>query len=294
MPELPDITVYIESIERLLDGAVLEKILLPNIFLLRTVDPPANELTGKRLLRVERIGKRIVLVFDDELFAVIHLMIAGRFRWFPKGAKVPMTKVIQARFEFDRGTLALTEAGTKRRASLHILRGRVALAAHDPGGVDPLICTREEFTAQITAENHTLKRTLTDPKFFSGIGNAYSDEILHRARLSPLALSQKLLPDEVGRLHAATRDVLEEWLRRLRAEARDGFPEKVTAFRAEMAVHGKFKQPCPVCGGLVQRIVYADNECNYCPTCQTGGKLLADRALSRLHKASWPKRVDEV
>ncbi len=294
MPELPDITVYAESIERVLNGAVLEKILLPNIFLLRTVDPPATELTGKRLLRVERIGKRIVLVFDDELFAVIHLMIAGRFKWYPKGTKVPMTKVIQARFEFDRGTLALTEAGTKRRASLHILRGRDALAAHDPGGVDPLICTCEEFTVQITAENHTLKRTLTDPKFFSGIGNAYSDEILHRARLSPLALSQKLLPDEVGRLHAATRDVLEEWLRRLRAEARDGFPEKVTAFRAEMAVHGKFKQPCPVCGGLVQRIVYADNECNYCLTCQTGGKLLADRALSRLLKASWPKRVDEV
>ena len=292
MPELPDIAVYTESIERLLDGAVLKNILLPNIFLLRTVDPPVSELTGKRLLRVERLGKRLVLVFEGDLFAVIHLMIAGRFKWFAAGGRVPRTKLVLAHFEFDRGTLALTEAGTKRRASLHVLRGRDALKAHNPGGVDPLNCTQDDFAARLTLENHTLKRALTDPKLFSGIGNAYSDEILHRAQLSPLALSQKLLPDELKRLHAATRDVLDEWLHRLRAEARDQFPEKVTAFRAEMAVHGKFRQPCPVCGHLVQRIVYADNECNYCPTCQTGGKILADRALSRLLKASWPKFVN--
>ena len=294
MPELPDIKVYVESIERLLEGAVLDKILLPNIFLLRTVDPPIGEFAGKRLLHVERLGKRIVLAFDGELFAVIHLMIAGRFKWFAKGAKVPMTKLVMARFEFDRGALVVTEAGTKRRASLHLVRGRQALLAHDPGGIDPLHCSADEFAVQLTKENHTLKRALTDPRFFSGIGNAYSDEILHRAKLSPLALSQKLSPTDIVRLHAATCDVFEEWLQRSRDEAVDGFPEKVTAFRAEMAVHGKFKQPCPVCGGLVQRIVYTENECNYCPTCQTGGKLLADRALSRLLKSSWPKRVDDL
>ena len=294
MPELADITVYAESIERLLQGAVLDKILLPNVFLLRTVEPPIGALSGKRLIRVERLGKRIVLAFEDDLFAVIHLMIAGRFKWFAKGEKVPVTKLVMARFEFDGGTLVVTEAGTKRRASLHLVRGRDALLAHDPGGINPLECTLDQFSKRLTKENHTLKRALTDPRFISGIGNAYSDEILHRAKLSPLALSRKLLPDEIARVHAATRDVLDEWLQRLRAEARDGFPEKVTAFRTEMTVHGKFKQPCPVCGGLVQRIVYADNECNYCPTCQTGGKLLADRALSRLLKASWPKRVDDV
>lgn len=294
MPELPDITVYIESIERLLADAVLQKALVPNVFLLRTVDPPISSLEGKRLRHVERLGKRIVMEFEGDLFAVIHLMIAGRFKWFSAGSKVPMTKLVLARFEFDRGTLALTEAGTKRRASLHLLRGRAALAAHDPGGVDPLSCTLVEFASRLQNENHTLKRALTDPHSFSGIGNSYSDEILHRARLSPLALSQKLPAPELARLHAATREVLEEWLSRLRREARDNFPEKVTAFRPEMAVHGKFKQPCPVCGGLVQRIVYAENECNYCAHCQTGGKLLADRALSRLLKSSWPKNVDEL
>ena len=246
------------------------------------------------MLRVERLGKRIVLGFENDLFAVIHLMIAGRFRWFPGGSKVPLTKLVMARFEFDRGTLVLTEAGTKRRASLYVLHGRDALVAHDPGGVDPLNCTLSEFTAALRHENHTLKRALTDPRSFSGIGNSYSDEILHRAKLSPFALSQKLSASDAGRLHAATRDVMEEWLARLRAEANGKFPEKVTAFRPEMAVHGKFKQPCPVCGTLVQRIVYAENECNYCPTCQTGGKLLADRALSRLLKASWPKSVDDL
>ena len=294
MPELPDITIYAESIERLLADAVLQRILLPNIFILRTVDPPVGAFEGKRLQRVERIGKRIVLCFEGDLFALIHLMIAGRFKWFATGEKVPMTKWVLARFEFDRGSLALTEAGTKRRASLHLLRGRNALATQDPGGIDPIASTLAEFTEKLTCENHTLKRALTDPHAFSGIGNAYSDEILHRATLSPLALSQKLSQAEIAKLHAATRDVLGEWLTRLRAETKVGFPEKVTAFRPEMAVHGKFKQPCPACGSLVQRIVYADNESNYCPTCQTGGKLLADRALSRLLKASWPKRADDL
>ena len=294
MPELPDITVYVESIARMLDGAVLNKILLPNVFLLRTFDPPVSALEGRRLLRVERLGKRIVLGFEDDLFAVIHLMIAGRFKWFAPGSKVPLTKLVMARFEFDCGTLALTEAGTKRRASLHVLRGRDALAQHDPGGIDPLSCTLNEFAARLRRENHTVKRALADPRSFSGIGNSYSDEILHRAKLSPYALSQKLPATDVARLHAATRDVMEEWLSRLRAETKIAFPEKVTAFRPEMAVHGKFKQPCPVCGTLVQRIVYAENECNYCPTCQTGGKLLADRALSRLLKSNWPKSVDDL
>ena len=294
MPELPDITVYAESIERLLTDAVLQKILLPNVFILRTVDPPVSEFSGKRLQRVERIGKRIVLCFEGDLFAVVHLMIAGRFKWFAVGEKIPATKLVLARLEFDRGTLALTEAGTKRRASLHLLRGRAALAAHDPGGIDPIESTLAQFSARLTRENHTLKRALTDPRVFSGIGNAYSDEILHRAMLSPLALSQKLSQADIATLHAATRDVLREWLVRLRAETGDRFPEKVTAFRPEMAVHGKFKQPCPACGSLVQRIVYADNESNYCPSCQTGGKLLADRALSRLLKASWPKRADDL
>ena len=294
MPELPDITVYAESIERLLADAVLQKILLPNMFILRTVDPPVNAFEGKRLQRVGHIGKRIVLCFDGDLFAVVHLMIAGRFKWFAVGEKIPATKLVLARLEFDRGTLALTEAGTKRRASLHLLRGRAALAAHDPGGIDPIESTLAQFSARLTRENHTLKRALADPRVFSGIGNAYSDEILHRAMLSPLALSQKLSHAAIAKLHAATRDVLREWLVRLRAETGDRFPEKVTAFRPEMAVHGKFKQPCPACGSLVQRIVYADNESNYCPTCQTGGKLLADRALSRLLKASWPKSADDL
>ncbi len=294
MPELPDIAVYCESIEQVLSGATLKRILLPSVFVLRTVDPPVAEFENKRLLTTARLGKRIVLGFEGDLFAVIHLMIAGRLKWFPAGSKVPLNKLVLARFEFDSGTLAQTEAGTKRRASLHLARGRESVATHDPGGIDPMTCNLMDFTARLQHENHTLKRALTDPRAFSGIGNSYSDEILHRAQLSPLALSQKLAPTEVARLHAATREVLEEWLTRLRREALEKFPEKVTAFRPEMAVHGKFKQPCPVCGGLVQRIVYAENECNYCPTCQTGGKLLADRALSRLLKASWPKSADEL
>ncbi|MEO8102870.1 MAG: DNA-formamidopyrimidine glycosylase family protein [Betaproteobacteria bacterium] len=293
MPELPDIVVYAESIERMLAGAELRRILLPSVFVLRTVEPPVAAFAGRRLVRTTHLGKRVVLEFDGELFAVVHLMIAGRFKWFPPARNVPVNKIVLACFEFDRGTLALTEAGTRRRASLHLLRGRDALAGHDPGGIDPLTCTLAEFRYRLQRENHTLKRTLTDPHSFSGIGNAYSDEILHRARLSPLALSQKLDTPEIARLHGATHAVLSEWLARLREESTSGFPDKVTAFREEMAVHGKFKQPCPACGGPVQRIVYAANECNYCPGCQTGGKLLADRALSRLLKSSWPKVLDE-
>ena len=294
MPELPDIAVYCESIERQLGGATLQRILLPSVFVLRTVDPAVSEFEGRRLTRVAHLGKRAVLEFEGERFAMIHLMIAGRFKWFPTGRKLPMNKIVLACFAFDRGTLALTEAGTKRRASLHLLRGRDALSAHDAGGVDPVSCTLAEFTARMRHENHTLKRALTDSRLFSGIGNSYSDEILHCARLSPLALSQKLTTPELAKLHAATREVLAEWLSRLRNEATGKFPEKVTAFRPEMAVHGKFKQPCPACGALVQRIVYAENECNYCPACQTGGKLLADRALSRLLKSSWPKTPMEL
>ncbi len=294
MPELPDISVYCESIERALAGATLLRIFLPSVFILRSVEPTASAFEGRRLLRANHLGKRVVLEFEGELFAVIHLMIAGRFKWFASGSKIPLSRIVLARFEFDRGTLALTEAGTRRRASLHLLHGREALALHNPGGIDPLSCTLVEFTARLQRENHTLKRALADPRAFSGIGNSYSDEILHRAGLSPLALSQKLTAKDIARLHAAIREVLEEWLTRLRVEAGGKFPENVTAFRPEMAVHGKFRQPCPVCGGLVQRIVYATNECNYCPTCQTGGRLLADRALSRLLKASWPKDADEL
>ena len=294
MPELPDIAVYCESIERQLGGATLQRILLPSVFVLRTVDPAVSEFEGRRLNRVAHLGKRVVLEFEGERFAMIHLMIAGRFKWFPTGRKLPMNKIVLACFAFDRGTLALTEAGTKRRASLHLLRGRDALSLHDPGGIDPVSCTLAEFTSRLQQENRTLKRALTDSRLFSGIGNSYSDEILHCARLSPLALSQKLTAPELAKLHAATREVLAEWLSRLRNEATGKFPEKVTAFRPEMAVHGKFKHPCPACGALVQRIVYAENECNYCPSCQTGGKLLADRALSRLLKSNWPKTPEDL
>jgi formamidopyrimidine-DNA glycosylase len=272
----------------------LQRIALNNVFVLRTVDPPVDAFAGRQLRGVERIGKRVLLAFDDELFAVVHLMIAGRFKWLAAGARVPLNKLVLACFVFDRGTLVLTEAGTRRRASLHLVRGCDSLDAHDPGGIDALACTPAQFAARLQAENHTLKRALTDPHSFSGIGNAYSDEILHRARLSPLGLTQKLSAVEVASLHLAARDVLGEWLERLRGEAANGFPEKVTAFRPEMAVHGKFRQPCPECGTLVQRIVYAENECNYCPVCQTGGRLLADRALSRLLKDSWPRRADDL
>jgi formamidopyrimidine-DNA glycosylase len=292
VPELPDITIYVERAQALLQGRVLERVRVLNPFLLRTAVPNISSIEGRRVTGVERLGKRVVLAFEGGLLLVVHLMIAGRLRWLKPGDKLP-GKLALASFGFEHGQLVLTEAGTTRRASLHLLDGRAALAAMDPGGVDVMACDLPAFAARLQAENHTLKRSLTDPRLFSGIGNAYSDEILHRARLSPVALSRKLAADEVQRLFDATRTVLTEWTERLRAEA-PVWPEKVTAFRPEMAVHGRYGQPCPVCGTPVQRIVHADNETNYCARCQTNGKLLADRALSRLLKASWPKTVDDL
>jgi formamidopyrimidine-DNA glycosylase len=292
MPELPDVTVYIERAQAKLQGQVLRRIRIANPFLLRTALPPIASAEGKRVTGVERLGKRVVLALEGELFLVLHLMIAGRLRWVAAGAKPP-ARITLATLEFDAGTLAFTEAGTTRRASLHLLQGRAALQAMDPGGIDPMTVDLAAFSAQLTRENHTVKRALTDPHLFSGIGNAYSDEILHRAKLSPLALTRSLAAEAIERLHAATKDVLAEWISRLRAEAGD-WPEKVTAFHPAMAVHGRYGQPCPVCGAPVQHIVYADNETNYCARCQTGGRLLADRALSRLLKASFPRNLDEL
>jgi formamidopyrimidine-DNA glycosylase len=295
MPELPDITVYAESLQAKVRGSMLQRVRVLNPFLLRTALPPIAQAEGRRVVGVERLGKRVVLALDGELFLVIHLMIAGRLRWLGAGAKPP-GRIALASFEFDGGTLVLTEAGSKRRASLHLVAGRAALAAMDPGGIDVLGCDLASFTQRLTTENHTLKRSLTDPRLFSGIGNAYSDEILHRARLSPVALTRSLSAEQTHQLFDATRAVLAEWTERLRADAvRSGnWPDQVTAFRPEMAVHGRHGLPCPVCGAPVQRIVYADNETNYCARCQTGGKLLADRALSRLLKASWPRHIDEL
>jgi formamidopyrimidine-DNA glycosylase len=292
MPELPDITVYIEAIDKKINGQTLNNIKLLNPFLLRTVLPPLANANGKRVVGARRLGKRVVLVLEDDLFLVIHLMVAGRLRWLTLDAKPP-GKIALALFQFANGTLAFTEAGSKRRASLHLIEGETALAAMNPGGLEIFEIDITTFALAMRKENHTLKRVLTDPHTFSGIGNAYSDEILHRAKLSPLALSQKLDDEEIARLFTATRDVLNEWTERLRDAAGD-FPKEVTAFHAEMAVHGKFNQPCPVCGALVQRIVYSENECNYCARCQTNGKLLADRALSRLLKASWPRHIDDA
>jgi formamidopyrimidine-DNA glycosylase len=293
MPELPDVVVYTESLRTHIVGKRLEHIRLVSLFVLRTAVPPITDAEGKRVTGVRRLGKRIVLVLEDELFLVLHLMIAGRLRWLTRGAKPP-ARITLALLEFADGTLAFTEAGTKRRASLHLVRGEAALAAFDMGGLEAIDSELGSFRERLLRENHTLKRALTDPRIFSGIGNAYSDEILHRARLSPIALTHKLAPAEVERLHVATRSVLAEWTERLRVQAAGGFPEKVTAFRPEMAVHGRFGAPCPVCGAPVQRIVYAENETNYCARCQTGGKILADRALSRLLKASWPRSLDEL
>jgi formamidopyrimidine-DNA glycosylase len=295
MPELPDLEIYVERAAALLAGHAMVELHIDHPFLLRTAAPPPAAYAGRTLRTVARRGKRIVLGFDDTLYAVVHLMIAGRLRWVASGARMPgKAGLTLARFAFAHGTLVLTEAGTKRRASLHLVQGAQALAAFDAGGIDVRDCSSTEFARQLTLENHTLKRALTDPRLFAGIGNAYSDEILHRARLSPVALTKSLAVDEIDRLHAAARAVLAEWTARLRAQTGTAFPEQVTAFRPEMAAHGKFGAPCPVCGTPIQRIVYAENETNYCPRCQTGGRLLADRALSRLLHASWPKSIDEL
>ncbi len=293
MPELPDVVVYIEALERRILGQPLQRIRLASPFLLRSVDPPIGEAEGKKVLGLRRLGKRIVFELDGDLYLIFHLMVAGRFRWKSVGAKIP-GKLGLAAFDFASGALLLTEAGAKKRASLHLVRGRKALQEHDPAGLEVLEADPASFREVLTRENHTLKRALTDPHLFSGIGNAYSDEILHRARLSPVKLTRQLDGEEVARLHQATQDTLHDWIERLRQEAGENFPEKVTAFREGMAVHGRYRKPCPDCGSPVQRIVHAENETNYCPRCQTGGKLLADRALSRLLKEDWPRTLEEL
>ena len=293
MPELPDVVVYIEHLESRLAGRTLERVRLMNPFVLRSVTPPIASAEGKEVVGVSRIGKRIVIALEGELFLVLHLMIAGRLRWLEKDAKLP-GRITLAAFGFQHGMLVFTEAGTKRRASVHLVEGEAALAAMDPGGLDVLAAGFQEFAERVKRENHTLKRALTDPRLFSGIGNAYSDEILHRAKLSPFVQTRSLSEEDLRRLQDATRASLTEWTERLRREAGADFPEKVTAFREGMAVHGRFRKPCPVCGSPVQRIVYAENETNYCARCQTGGRILADRALSRLLKASWPRSIDEL
>jgi len=293
MPELPDVAVYLEVLERRIVGQVLEKIRIADPFVLRTARPSITSLESRHVVALQRIGKRIALGFEGELWLVIHLMIAGRLHWSEPAAKATGRNV-RANFQFANGTVTLTEAGSKHRASIHVVEGAAALHALDPGGIDIYESSPKAFATALTRDNHTLKRALTDPRLFSGIGNAYSDEILHLAQLSPVTLTQSLSTAEITRLRRATQQVLSDWTNRLRAEAGDGFPEKVTAFRPEMAVHGKFGQPCPVCGTAVQRIRYAENEVNYCPRCQTGGRLLADRSLSRLLKSDWPKTIDEA
>ncbi len=292
MPELPDIVTYTEALRPRIVGERLERIRIKSPLLLRSTDPPVAAIEGRTVRDLRRLGKRIVWDLGDEYFAVIHLMIAGRLKWRPQGAKIP-GKLGLAAFEFPTGTLLFTEASKKQRASLHLVRGETALAAHDPGGLDVLAADLPAFRAALTAESHTLKRTLTDPHILDGIGNAFSDEILHAARLSPFLLTSRITDDETARLYNATRRTLTMWIERLRDEVGDGFPEKVTAFKEGMAVHGRYKQPCPVCGSPVQRIRYADNEANYCATCQTGGRVLADRGLSRLLKDDWPRSLDE-
>jgi formamidopyrimidine-DNA glycosylase len=295
MPELPDITVYVDSLDAKVCGDTLRRVRVTSPFLLRTAVPPMASAESKRVVAIERLGKRVVIALEGELFLVIHLMIAGRLHWHAALGK-PTAKTALATFEFNGGTLALTEAGMQRRASLHLVSGRYALTSMDPGGIDVMHCSPAEFAAQLAAENHTLKRSLTNPKLFSGIGNAYSDEILHRARMSPVTLTRSLDAAASQRLLDATREVMSEWTRRLGDEASKhaGWPPKVTAFHPQMAVHGRYGQPCTVCGSKVQRIVHANNETNYCARCQTGGKLLADRALSRLLHASWPKHIDDI
>jgi formamidopyrimidine-DNA glycosylase len=288
MPELPDIQVYIEALDARIMGARIGNISIRSPFLLRTVRPSPQDACGQSVTGLRRIGKRIAIGCENGVWLVLHLMIAGRLHWDRKAGKV------LASFEFSTGTLNLTEAGSQHRASLHVVSGSEGVAALDPGGLEVLECGTDEFAAALRKENHTLKRSLTDPRLFSGIGNAYSDEILHHARLSPVQLTQKMSDAEMGRLFDSTRTVLRDWIARLRLEAAGGFPEKVTAFREGMAVHGRFKQPCPVCGMPVQRIRYASNETNYCAKCQTGGKVLADRSLSRLLGADWPRSIDEL
>ena len=293
MPELPDLTVYLERLQTHVQGQILRRVVLLNPFLLRTATPPISLVEGRTVVGFRRLGKRIVFALEGGLFLVLHLMIAGRLRWLAEGAKPP-GRISLALFEFDSGRLLVTEAGSKRRASLHVIEGESALAAMDPGGLDVVGASLADFTRRLQAESHTLKRALTDPHLFSGIGNAYSDEILHRARLSPLALTRQLGAPEVSRLYEAIRAVLVEWTDRLSAAAGPGFPAKVTAFHEAMAVHGRHGKPCPVCGAPVQRIVYAENETNYCARCQTGGRILADRALSRLLKKTFPRSLDEL
>jgi formamidopyrimidine-DNA glycosylase len=293
MPELPDVAVYIECLRARVVAREILGARAHNPFVLRTVAPPLSAVVGREVRTVSRLGKRIVIGVDGELYVVIHLMIAGRLRWREGGKKIG-GKLAQASFDFDGGTLYLTEAGSKRRASIHVVEGATALAEFDRGGLEVLDADVHEFAARLRSENHTLKRSLTDPRLFSGIGNAYSDEILHRAKLSPLMLTSRLTDDQIGELHEATKSTLVDWTERLRAEVGSGFPEKVTAFRDGMAVHGRYKLPCPVCGAPVQRIRYADNETNYCARCQTNGRLLADRAMSRLLRQDWPRSIDEV
>lgn len=295
MPELPDITVYVEALEARVVGRRISRVRIISPFLLRSADPPIDAVVGKRVLDVSRLGKRIVIRLEDELALVLHLMIAGRLRFKETATAARPGRQTAASIVFDgAGELLVTEAGTKKRASLHVVQGKAALAAHDPGGLELFAASLESFRAALTRENHTLKRALTDPRILSGIGNAYSDEILHRARLSPVKLTANLTSEEIARLFDAARETLAEWTDRLRRESEGRFPEKVTAFRPEMRVHGRFGQPCVNCGTPVQRIRYASNETNYCPRCQTGGKLLADRALSRLLKSDWPRSIDEL
>jgi len=294
LPELPDVIVYIEALTPRIVGQPLQRVNLLSPFVLRSVDPPIASVNGRIVRRLRRIGKRIVLAFDDDLFLVLHLMIAGRLRWREPGQKPGMgPKLILATLEFPDGTLFFTEASSKKRASMQLIVGEEALTGIDRGGLEPLDATVDEFREALTRENHTVKRALTDPRLFSGIGNAYSDEILHAARMSPLKLTQSMSAGEIERLYGATRDTLLMWIDRLRTSTGEGFPEKVTAFRDDMAVHGRFRKPCPVCAAPVQRIVYAENECNYCARCQTGGRLLADRSLSRLLRDDWPRRLED-
>ncbi len=293
MPELPDITIYIEQLGARISGDCLEKIRITSPFLVRTYDPPIKSAEGKRVLELRRMGKRIVFCLDDGFFLILHLMVAGRLYWHPSEARIP-GKVGLAALDFKAGTLILTEAGSRRRASLHLVQGEKSLADHDPGGIEVLDADLASFRRVLLSENHTLKRALADPHLFSGIGNAYSDEILHRARLSPLKRTDQLTAGEIEKLHMSVQETLALWIERLRQETGASFPEKVTAFRKGMAVHGRYRQPCPDCGSPVQRIIYAENETNYCPSCQTGGKLLADRSLSRLLKDDWPRSLEEL